>query len=171
MLLDVAAEHPNRELLLQKHFTALLSSFWKMMSRTGDQRNHSSSRNGLYFGGRLLTSVNQISHSSIKEPSEKMGFAKLGQSSRLLADALQDADSMPDNRVSLPRHHEETRVDVERLVVTLEFGKEVDGFLDPFPSVINLSVTGSDRLPSLSQDAEEDIHLRGTRDVAENRFR
>ncbi|KAL5545473.1 hypothetical protein UlMin_005160 [Ulmus minor] len=170
ILLDVAAEQPDRELLIQKHFTALLSSVWKMKSRTNRQQNHSSSQNSLFFGGRLFTSVNQNSRTPIKEPAERMKFTNSGQSSRLLAAVLHDAGNrQQDERAAPSNHREEALTNVDRLEVILEFDREMDDQIDPLPSSLKLSITSDPQL-SLRTDKEED-HLRAFCDVAENRFR
>ncbi|GMN55899.1 hypothetical protein TIFTF001_025008 [Ficus carica] len=186
MLLDVAAEQPDKELLLQKHFTALLSSVWKITSRMDRLKSRGSSRNGLHFGGRFFNCVKQISHISIKEPAERMKFSNSGQCSRLLAAAFheigsrQQDDRAPpflhrmrqtDDRASPSSHREHASTKAERLEITLEFPRETEDTLDSLPSVLNLSIVGSDPLPSVSQNEEEDLHLRTSYDVAENRFR
>ncbi|PON81021.1 Protein PHOTOPERIOD-INDEPENDENT EARLY FLOWERING [Trema orientale] len=171
-LLDIAAEQPDTELLLQKHFTALLSSVWKMTSRAGRPKNLLSSRNGVSFGGRFFGSGNQISHTSIREPGERLKFANSGQGSRLLAAALNDVGSRKqEDKASPSNHGEDISANAERLEITLEFQGEMGETLDSLPSILNLSIIDSDSLPSISGDEEEDLHLRTSNHVAENRFR
>ena len=182
-MLDIAAEQPDTELLLQKHFTALLSSVWKMTHRNERQKKFASSLS-LVFGGRFFNSVNQISHISVKEPTERMKW----QNSRLLGAILHDVGSWRhDDRASPSNHRmrqqddrassssscfrEDASVNAERLEVTLEFEREIEDTLDPLPSFLNLSIIGSDPPSSLSRDENEDHHLRSSYDVAENRFR
>nr|XP_024935444.2 protein PHOTOPERIOD-INDEPENDENT EARLY FLOWERING 1 isoform X3 [Ziziphus jujuba var. spinosa] len=172
MLLDVAAEQPDGEFLLQKHFTAVLTSVWKMTTRIGSRPNHSSHQNGFYFGRRFFTSANHNSLTYMKEPAERMSFTNLEQSSRLLANALHDASSIQqDDRVRLSTHREGTSANAEKLELTLEFQREAEDSLDPLPSVVNLSVVGPDSLQSVSKDMKDDHHLRSSCDVAENRVR
>ncbi|KAK9276401.1 hypothetical protein L1049_005934 [Liquidambar formosana] len=167
MLLDIATELPDRELLLQKHFTALLSSVWRMRSR----RQSISSRNGLNSVGRLFGStVNQISWSAMPEPPEKM--TNLGHGSRLLAAALHEANSRRlDDRVSLSDRREEASSIPEQLEITLEFPRERVDSMIPLPSVINLSIYGLDSPPSAHKPAGEDQLLKSSVNMAENRFR
>lgn len=163
MLLDVAAELPDRELLLQKHFTALLSSVWKVNSRVDRTPSLSSSQNGLYFGGRSFT------WNSMQEPAEKLKFTNLGESSKLLRLALFDA-SQPDDTVSLSNQECEASAVPEQLEINLEFQKEPEDSLVPLPSIISLSISGADPQPSVSKASGEDHHLKASRSVAENRF-
>lgn len=172
MLLDVAAEQPDGELLLQKHFTALLTSIWKTTSRVDSRQNHASSRNGFSFGGRFFPSANQNSLMSMKEPAKRMNFTNLGHVRRFLASTLHDASStQQDARAHQSNHGENTLAKAEQLELTLEFQRETDDSLDPMPSVVNLSVIDSDSLQSTSKDGEKDHHLRSSCYVSENRFR
>lgn len=168
-MLDIAGEQPDTELLLQKHFTALLSSVWKMTSRVDRLKNLTSSRNGIYFGGRFFTPGNQISH-SIRDPGERLKFTNLGQSSRLLAAALNDVGSRKqDDKASPSNHSKDVSANAERLEITLEFQGERDETLASLPSILHLSIIGSDP-PSVSEDEGED-HFKTSNHVAENRFR
>ncbi|CAK7357000.1 unnamed protein product [Dovyalis caffra] len=173
MLLNVAAEKPDNELLLQKHFTALLASVWRVKSRVDHQQNLSSSRNALYNGGRVFnSSVNQLPWNSSKEPAKRMKFTNLGQSTKLLAAALHDASSRrPDDRVSYSNLSEEAPAIDEQLEVTLEFQKEENDSLTPFPPVISLSIPGSAPWTSVNKDRAAAHHLRPSTSIAENRFR
>jgi hypothetical protein len=174
MLLDVAAEQPDRELLLQKHFTALLSSVWKVTARVDRRLSISSPRNGLHLGGRFFTSsVSRISQNFMQGHAERIKFTNLGESSKMLAAALHDAHYRrqdEDERVSLPNQGDDPSAGTEQLEITLEFQKEMGDAVVPLPSVISLSIFGADT-PSVSKDAGEDHHLKAFRNMAENRFR
>lgn len=181
MLLNVAAEQPNREFVIQKQFTALLSSVWKVTSRKDRRKNLPSSWNGLYSGGSFFSSSNQISQTSMKERTERMKLSTFGHGTKLIAAALNDASSrQEDGRVFRPNLGKDSATDAERLDITLEFQGGKDDSMDALPSVINLSVSDSDPLPLLSQ-ATEDHHLRNSSNdqcedscdvnLAENRFR
>ncbi|KAI5593489.1 hypothetical protein BDE02_03G017100 [Populus trichocarpa] len=173
MLLNVAAEQPDHELLLQKHFTALLSAVWRVNSRAERQQNLSSSRNALYNHGRVFnSSVNQLPSNSSKESAKRMKFTNLGHSSKLLADALHDASSRrPDDRVSYSNLSEVAPAIGEQLEITLEFQKEEDDSLIQFPPIISLSIPSSAPLTSVNKDRAEAHHLRASTSIAENRFR
>lgn len=156
LLLDVAAEQPDRELLLQKHFTALLSSVWKVKSRVDLTPSRSSSRNGLYR--------------SMQEPPEKLKFTNLGESSRMLKLALLDV-SLSEDRVSPSNQACETSSVTEQLEINLEFQKELEDSMVPLPSFISLSICGADPPPSVSKASGDDHHFKVSQNVAENRFR
>ncbi|KAJ7002447.1 hypothetical protein NC653_007808 [Populus alba x Populus x berolinensis] len=164
MLLNVAAEQPDHELLLQKHFTALLSAVWRVNSRAERQQNLSSSRNALYNHGRVFnSSVNQLPWNSSKESSKRMKFTNSGHSSKLLAAALHDASSRrPDDRVSYSNLSEVAPAIGEQLEITLEFQKEEDNSLIQFPPIISLSIPSSAPLTSVTKDRAEAHHLRAS---------
>jgi hypothetical protein len=173
MLLNVAAEQPDHELLLQKHFTALLSSVWRVKSRVENQQNMPSSRNAHYNSGRVFnSSVNPLPWNSLRESAKRMKFTNLGQSTKLLAAALHDASSRrPGDRVSNSNVNEEAPAVGEKLEITLEFQKEENDYLIPFPPVISLSIPGSAPWMSVNKDRAAAHHLRASTSVAENRFR
>lgn len=170
MLLDVASEQENRELLLQKHFCALLSSVWKVTSHVDRRKNPSPTRSGLYFDS-FFTSSGHHSQNSLKKP-ERLTSTNFTQSRKLLAAALDDASSRQhDDRISLSNQGDDMPVTTDHLDVTLEFQKEESDTLSLFPSVINLSIHGTEPIPSSYKPTGEDGHLRGCMSVAENRFR
>lgn len=170
MLLDVASEQENREFLLQKHFFALLSSVWKVASHVDRRQNLSPMQNGRCFDRSFFPSIGQHSQNFLK-PSERMTFPNLAQSRNLLAAALDDAGSrQQDDKISVPNHGDDVPVTANQLDVTLEIqNEESDTFL--FPSVINLSIQGTEPPPSLNKQTGEDDHLRACGSVAEERFR
>ncbi|XP_052172511.1 protein PHOTOPERIOD-INDEPENDENT EARLY FLOWERING 1 isoform X2 [Diospyros lotus] len=171
VLLDVATELPDNELLLQKHFFALLTSVWRMTSRIDRHQGLSSSRNGFYPVGRHFTSrVSQIG--SMREPSEKMAFTNLLQSSKLVAAALSDADSAQcDDRALILNPREEASVVADQLEITLEPQTGGSDPMIPLPLVINLSIWETDPPPYPCMPAGAEQHLRSSQSMAENRFR
>ncbi|XP_059662554.1 protein PHOTOPERIOD-INDEPENDENT EARLY FLOWERING 1 isoform X2 [Cornus florida] len=173
MLLDVATELPDNEPLIQKHFSALLSSVWRATFRLDRRHTLSSSRNGLYVGGRFFTStVNQIARNSTRQPSERMNLTNLSQSSKLVAAALYDANSTrQDDRVPIFNPREETPVVAEQLEIMLELHRERGDSMISLPSVINLSICGPHSAPSSNTSTGESHHLMSSQNMAENRFR
>ncbi|XP_019414895.1 PREDICTED: protein PHOTOPERIOD-INDEPENDENT EARLY FLOWERING 1 isoform X1 [Lupinus angustifolius] len=172
MLLDVASEQPNRELLLQKHFFALLSSVWKVSAHVDRRQNPSPTCNGLYFDQSFFTSKCQQSQNSLKKPSGRMMFTNLAQSKKLIAAALDDTISRPESdKILLSNQGEDMPLNADKLDITLEFQKEESDVLSSFPSVINLSIDGIEASPSLNKQTGECDHLRGCLSAAENRFR
>lgn len=168
MMLNVAAEQTDNELLLQRHFTALLSSVWRVKSRTQCRQDLPSSRNGFYFGGRFFSPFNHTK----EPPAHRIKFTNLGQNRKLLFAALNEAScSSQEDRVSHSGPREDSLVITEQLDVTLEFPRELNDSITPFPPAINLPVYGSDSQTSVNKVPGEDNHLKVTQDVAESRFR
>ena len=170
MLLNFAAEQPDPELLLQKHFTALLSSVWRTTGRCHPEyrQNVSSSRYGVRLGGRFLSHIPQ---GSAKEPAQRMKFTNLRECSNLLSAALHDASNRQRSDAFFFPGREDSPVIAESLEITLEIQRESGDFKIPFPPVINLSIYGSNPVTSKSKTAREDLHLKASKVVAENRFR
>lgn len=173
VLLDAAMEQPDRELLLQRHFTALLTSVWRMTSSLNQQRSRSNPHDNLYPSIRLFgTSVNP--HAQISTAGLSKKKFDLGQCGKLITAALQDAESVGWNdKTSLSSQMEEDSPTMEKLDVTVEFGRERDESGDStvdFPSMISLSIPGLDPLPS-EETSSEESQLKSTQQVAESRFR
>lgn len=171
VLLDIAAEQPDREHLLQKHFTALLSTVWKARSRGDCCLDTSLYRNGFYSGGRYFATGNHISRYLGRETTGKLKFGNPGHNYKLLAAALSDAGCMrKDDKKSHPYHGERASVTTEQLELILEFEGEDDHNM-PFPSSINLSVSDSVYLPLMNMDTCESSDVRRRKGVAEGRLR
>ena len=174
MLLNYAAEQPDPELLLQKHFTALLSSVWRTTGRCHPEsrQNVSSSRNGVRLGGRFLSPF--LSHKpqdSAKEPAQRMKFTNLSECSKLLSAALHDARNRQQSDTVFFPDREDSPVIAESLEITLEIERESGDSTIPFPPIINLSINGSNPVTSINKTAGEDLHLKASKLVAENCLR
>lgn len=173
ILLDAAMEQPDRELLLQRHFTALLTSVWRVTSCLDKQRSCSIPQYNLYSSIRLFgASVNTTSQNSNRGPSNK-NF-NLRECSNLITTALCNAGSVSLSKVaSLSSQMEEDSPPIEKLDVTLEFGRNKDEINDSpvaFPSIVSLSIPGMDLHSPVKMPSEEN-QLRTSQDLAENRFR
>lgn len=170
VLLDLAAEQPDREYLLQKHFTALLSSVWKAKIR-GNHLDSSLSWNGFYSGARYFTTGNHVTRYFGREATGKLKFGSTGHSFKLLAAALNDAGSTrTDDKRSQSYHGERASVTTEQLELTLEFQGE-DDLNVSFPSSVDLIVSDSVYLPLVNLDTCESSGARKRTKVAEMRFR
>ncbi|MED6170310.1 Pharynx and intestine in excess protein 1 [Stylosanthes scabra] len=174
MLLDVASEQPNRELLLQKHFYALLSSVWKLKSHVDWRQNPSATSNGLCFDKGFFGSIGQNSQNSLKKSSERITYGNLVQCKKLVASALDDTRVTQESDQTLLSNRSEDipmQVSTDQMDITLEFQKEESDALPSFPSVINLSIQGTEPLPSVDKQTGEDDHFRAFTSISENRFR
>jgi E1A-binding protein p400 len=170
MLLDVASEQANRELLLQKHFYALISCVWKAAHVDRRQNLHATC-NGLYFDQSFFSSIGQHSQNPRNKPSERMTFANSAQSKMLLAAALDDLGSRPENdKIVLSNQGKNMPVTEDQADITLEFPKEESDSLSSFPSVIKLSIKLAEAPPSINKHTRND-HLKSNFSTVENRFR
>lgn len=170
ILLDVASEQANRELLLQKHFFALLSSARKVASHVDRRQNPHATSNGLYFDQAFFTSIGQHSQYPLNKPSERTTFANSAQSKKLLEAALEDMSRPANDKTFLSNQGGGMPVSAEQVDITLEFPKEESDSLSSFPSVIKLSIKGDEALPSLNKHTRDD-HLKSCFSAAESRFR
>ncbi|CAN0906609.1 Protein PHOTOPERIOD-INDEPENDENT EARLY FLOWERING 1 [Linum grandiflorum] len=154
MLLNVAAEQPDHELLLQRHFTALLSSVWK-----------AACHNSSYFGEKSISCVSRTSQRSAK----RLRLTNLKHSGKLVAAALRDVSSRrTDDAISVSIEKERVGA-TDRMEVTLEFHGESNGE-SVFPPLVSLSIPGSDGQTCMMKEAVE-VHLRSTTVLAETRYR
>ncbi|KAL1204817.1 Protein PHOTOPERIOD-INDEPENDENT EARLY FLOWERING 1 [Cardamine amara subsp. amara] len=165
-LLNVAAEQPDTEKLVQKHFTRLLSSIWRTSTRTG--KDQSLSLNSPVFNRHLMGSVNHT-QGLARKPLQGMKITSL--SSKLLESALQDSStSQPNNTVSRSRLQEDQPINKVGLDLTLEFSRDNSNSPTQFPPIISVSIDGSESLNHVNDLPWED-HLKASQVAAENRYR
>ncbi|KAF5731979.1 hypothetical protein HS088_TW18G00666 [Tripterygium wilfordii] len=170
MLLQVAMEQPDNEFLLQRHFTALLSSVWRVASRFVRRQCILSSQNGLFGEKFSGSAINPKLQSTRKEPAKGIKFTNLGLSSKLIAAALLDASCrIQDTGLRIFSHMEDVPAVQEQLEITLEFC-EKDDHMFPLPHSLNLSISGTDLSTSVYKDMDHH-HIRASTNVADNRLR
>ncbi|KAF5743891.1 protein PHOTOPERIOD-INDEPENDENT EARLY FLOWERING 1 isoform X2 [Tripterygium wilfordii] len=171
MLLQVSMEQQDNEFILQRHFTALLSSVWRVSSRCDGRQSILSSQNGLYFGGKFFSSAINPQLQSVRlEPTKGVKFTNLGQSSKLIAAALRDTSCrIQDTGLPISSHVEVAPAVQEHLEITLEFC-EKDNHMFPLPCFLNLSISGTNLCTSVNEDLNHH-HLRASKTVADNRLR
>ncbi|KAM7467771.1 hypothetical protein LguiB_015333 [Lonicera macranthoides] len=173
MLLDVASELPDHEPLVQKHFFALLSLVWRAKTLNERKRSLLSSHNNHYSYQRFFNpTANHVSHNTIAQPSVKMKFTNLRQSSKLVAAALYEShDTRLDERFSVYNQREEVSAVADHMVVTLELPRDTGDPTVQFPSVVNVSIRGADPSTSSNMPIKESHNFRSSLHTAENRFR
>ncbi|XP_024015773.1 protein PHOTOPERIOD-INDEPENDENT EARLY FLOWERING 1 isoform X2 [Eutrema salsugineum] len=165
-LLNVAAEQQDTEMLLQKHFTCLLSSIWKTSTRTGNDQMLS--LNSPIFNRQFMGSANHTQELG-RKPFQGMKITSL--SSKLLESALQDSSmSQPLDTVSRSRLQEDLPINKVGLDLTLEFPRGNDDSPTHFPPIVRLSIDGSESLNNVNDPSGED-KLKASRVAAENRYR
>ncbi|KAL0404989.1 UNVERIFIED_CONTAM: protein PHOTOPERIOD-INDEPENDENT EARLY FLOWERING 1 [Sesamum radiatum] len=164
VLLGIASELPDHELLLQKHFFAVLSAAWRDQSRSNHRNKALSSQNGFYSSQKL--SGSRINHQNpMGKLLGKMEFTNLIQCGKLVAAALSgDSSCQSDDRLPV-LNQDELLVARERLDLTLELQEECNE-ASSLPTVINVSILGPDP-PSLKMNAGEDRHFKS----AQSQFR
>lgn len=163
-LLNVAAEQPDMEMLLQKHFTCLLSSIWRTSTRTGNDQILS--LNSPIFNRQFLGSVN---HTQDLAEKPLQGVKITSLSSKLLESALQDSStSQPNDNVSRSILNEDQPINKVGLDLTLEFPRNYDDTPTHFPPIISLYIDGSDSLSYVDDSSGEDLKAS---QVAEIRYR
>ncbi|KAG5398759.1 hypothetical protein IGI04_020573 [Brassica rapa subsp. trilocularis] len=165
-LLNVAAEQPDTEMLLQKHFTCLLSSIWRTSTRSTN--NQKLSLNCPIFNRQVMGSANHAQELA-RKPFQGMKITSL--SSKLVESALQDSStSQPVDTASRSRLQEDQPINKMGLDLTLEFPRGNDDSSTHFPPIIKLTIDGSDSFNYVNDPPGED-KLKVSRIAAEDRYR
>ncbi|KQK08524.1 protein PHOTOPERIOD-INDEPENDENT EARLY FLOWERING 1 isoform X1 [Brachypodium distachyon] len=121
MLLNVISEIPNNELLLQKHFVAILSSVW----RSKCDREPC----------RVTSTCSSAPHQPVRL-SENWSMTNCRPTSNLLKTALADTQAQCPRAV-IPRNQESRR---NYLELVLDFHTDQHVYDTDFPSVVNVSI-------------------------------
>uniref|UniRef100_A0A453TAN0 Uncharacterized protein n=1 Tax=Aegilops tauschii subsp. strangulata TaxID=200361 RepID=A0A453TAN0_AEGTS len=153
MLLNVISEIPNNELLLQKHFMAILSSVWR------SKCTHESRR------------VTSVCSSAIHKPvslSENWSMTNDKPSFNLVRTALADAQAQCP-RVAIPTSNQEPRR--RHLDLVLDFRTDRHAYQADFPSVVNVSILEPDPIRRTVVPVEQSLLSGLPHRHAENRFR
>ncbi|CAH8359897.1 unnamed protein product [Eruca vesicaria subsp. sativa] len=167
-LLNVAAEQPDTEKLLQRHFTCLLSSIWRTSTRSTN--NQTLSLNSPIFNRQVMGSANRT-HELARKPFQGMKITSL--SSKLVESALQDSStSQPHDSTSRSRLQEDQPIDKVGLDLTLEFPRGIDDdSTTHFPPIIKLSIDASTDSFNYVSDPPGEDKLKSSRVAAEDRYR
>ncbi|EEC73812.1 hypothetical protein OsI_08529 [Oryza sativa Indica Group] len=152
MLLNVISELPNNELLLQKHFMAVLSSVWRSKSAR-DSHCVMSYSNTLQKPGRL---------------SENWSMTNFRPNFNLVRTALADAQVQCPRMVVPTSNHESRRNFLE---LELDFLTDRDDYEADFPSVVNVSILEPEPLKHAVEPVEHSLLSTLSYRHAENRFR
>ncbi|EMS48095.1 Helicase domino [Triticum urartu] len=153
MLLNVISEIPNNELLLQKHFMAILSSVW---------------RSKCAHESRRVTSVcSSATHNPVRL-SENWSMTNDKPSFNLVRTALADAQAQCP-RVAIPTSNQEPRR--RHLDLVLDFRTDRHAYQADFPSVVNVSILEPDPIRRTVVPVEQSLLSGLPHRHAENRFR
>ncbi|CAM8976130.1 unnamed protein product [Rhodiola kirilowii] len=172
MLLNSVTQISDQESLLQKHFTALLSSVWKVELR--EKRSLSSQNHINNDRGPYTSRMNAVAQNLTEGQPEKLNFGNSLRSSELIAAALDETNDKPlDITVPLPKWMENNPVISENLEVTIEFQRLDEELVPSFPPTVSVLIDGSDSVStSAVSKSYENNHLqKSSASKAEDRFR
>ncbi|KAL6011466.1 Pharynx and intestine in excess protein 1 [Asimina triloba] len=171
MLLDVASEQADNELLLQKHFTAILSSVWRAKLRVDSHHRMPSSRSTVYSSGRFLSTTNHLSIKTRRE-QDKISLGTFGMKAKLLASALTDTfQQAHEEEPVVPSSEQESLATAEQMEITLEFQDNLVDPGTPLPPVITMPVSGSVPPESMDEPLKRRMLPESSCRVAESRLR
>jgi len=161
MLVNVTSELPNNELLLQKHFMAVISSVWRSKCR----------RDPCCFMNTYSTALHMFS--PVKKPggsSENWPMVNFRPSFNLVRKALADAQAKSTLMVIPPpsRNQEYRR---NYLELELDFLKHQHAYEEDFPSVINVSILEPEPSKQAPEPVEQSLLSGLSFRQAENRLR
>ncbi|KAH7651995.1 DNA helicase protein [Dioscorea alata] len=165
-LLAVTSELADNELLLQKHYVAVLASVWRAKYRT-DRCQTVSSQNG-FHSNRFLGYLSGRMPRRLTENSNLVGLRK---SMKLILMALNDADKRG-NQGELPVSRQTEAPARDQLDLTLDFPVDKENQENDFPPTITVSISEDDH-PSQSAEGTHESTLLSEHSVrvAENRLR
>ncbi|XP_020085595.1 protein PHOTOPERIOD-INDEPENDENT EARLY FLOWERING 1-like isoform X2 [Ananas comosus] len=163
ILLNVTSELPDNELLLQKHFFAILSSVWRAKWPLELHQSIPCLRSDLY-SCRLLSDPNKSTRLT-----ENVTPMNTRPNSRLVMMALSD--------VSMQRQEEpvvlssKLEAHINQLELTLEFPMENSDNDFAFPPSVSISVSGQEQLQQAEEPVGQCLLAASSCRIAENRFR
>lgn len=161
MLVNVTSELPNNELLLQKHFMAVLSSVWRSKCRRDPRHVRTTYSSAL----RMF--------SPVKKPSGSIGnwsTLNFRPSSNLVRTALADAQAQSTRMVIPPpmRNQEYHR---NYLELELDLLTDQHCYEEDFPSVVNVSILEPEPMKQVVEPVEQSLLSGLSCRQAENRLR
>lgn len=147
MLVNVTSELPNNELLLQKHFMAVLSSVWRSKCRRDPRRVISTYSSAL----RMLSPVKNPAGSSAN-----WSMVNFRPSFNLVRTALADAQAQSTQIVIPPpmRNQEYCR---NHLELELDFLTDQHHYEEDFPSIVNVSILEPEPIKQAVEPVEQSL--------------
>lgn len=161
MLVNVTSELPNNELLLQKHFMAVLSSVWRSKCRCGPRRVMSIYSSALH----MFSPLNKSGGSN-----ENWSVVNFRPSFNLVRKALTDAQAQSTQMVVLPpsRNQEYRR---NYLELELDFLTDQHAYEEDFPSIVNVSILEPEPFKQATEQMGQSLLSGLSCRQAENRLR
>ncbi|KAL6911860.1 hypothetical protein ACP4OV_000665 [Aristida adscensionis] len=160
MLVNVTSELPNNELLLQKHFMAVLSSVWRSKCRHDPRRFMNASSSTLHV------------FSPTKKPgglSKSLSMTNSRPSFNLVRTALSDAQVQC--RMLIPPLTKNQEYRQNYLELELDFLTDQHGYEEDFPSVVNVSILEPEPVKQSVEPVEQSLISGLSFRQAENRHR
>lgn len=147
MLVNVTSELPNNELLLQKHFMAVLSSVWRSKCWRDPRRVISTYSSAL----RMLSPVKNPAGSSVN-----WSMVNFRPSFNLVRTALADAQAQSTQIVIPPpmRNQEYCR---NHLELELDFLTDQHHYEEDFPSIVNVSILEPEPIKQAVEPVEQSL--------------
>ncbi|XP_073007185.1 protein PHOTOPERIOD-INDEPENDENT EARLY FLOWERING 1 isoform X1 [Typha latifolia] len=168
LLLNVTSELPDNELLLQKHFVAILSSVWRAKCSFEHRQTMLCPQSDVHSFGLLSNS----SGKKFSRLTKYMNLTNCRESSKLVMTALADAyREKQKESVFLPSQLESRTEVTEQVDVTVEFPEEQADYDNAFPSSISVSVHVMEALHLASEPVGQVLQAESSCRIAENRFR
>ncbi|WVZ74132.1 hypothetical protein U9M48_022354 [Paspalum notatum var. saurae] len=161
MLVNVTSELPNNELLLQKHFMAVLSSVWRSKCHSDRHRVMGTYSSAL----RMVSPVNKPGGSS-----ENWPMVNCRPSFNLVRKALSDTQAQSTRMViPPPSRYQEYRSNY--LELELDFLTDQHVYEEGFPSVVNVSILEPEPFKQAAEPVEQSLLSGLSCRQAENRLR
>ena len=158
MLVNVTSELPNSELLLQKHFMAVLSSVW---------------RSKCWRDPRRVTSTYSSALHMLKNhggSSKNWPMVNFRPSTNLVRTALADAQAQC-TRMAIPPPMRNQEYHQNYLELELDFLTDQHRYDEDFPSVVNVSILEPEPIKQAAEPVEQSLLSGLSCRQAENRFR
>lgn len=159
----MTSELPNNELLLQKHFFAILSSVWRAKCRLELHQSIPCLRSDLY-SCRLLSDPNKSTRLT-----ENVTPTNTRPNSRLVMIALSDVSTQRQEEPVVLSSKLEAHIN--QLELTLEFPMENSDNDSAFPPSVSISVSGQEQLQQAEEPVGQCLLASSSCRIAENRFR
>ncbi|KAF8768570.1 hypothetical protein HU200_007118 [Digitaria exilis] len=161
MLVNVTSELPNNELLLQKHFMAVLSSVWRAKCRRDLRRVRSTYSSAL----RMFSPAKKPGGSS-----ENWSTVNFRPSLNLVRTAIADAQAQS-TRMAIPPPMRNQEYHRNYLELELDFLTDQHCYEDDFPSVVNVSILEPELIKQVAEPVEQSLLSGLSRRQAANRLR
>lgn len=165
-LLNVTSELPDNELLLQKHFVAIISSVWRANCRVDARQSMACSKVGFYPN-------KNFSDSSLKKfprLTEKMSLTNLRECSKLVSRALVDVHNSHEDPM-IVTNKLNSNSGFEHMDLILSFPRNSVDSESAFPLAVSVSIHSPVLLEEANEPPCQSLLAEPSCMIAESRFR